>query len=173
MDSVPSALGPLAVVLARRDDLPIVIEILNEAAAWLNARGIAQWPHPLGERMWQITARGIEQSQVYLARAPQDGQAIATLRLEWTDSEYWLDDPDVAAYVHSLAIRSQVHGQQVGAALIGWAKDRARAAGRPFLRLDCAGENAALCAYYERLGFVCRGQVLDRGYVAALYEMAV
>ena len=30
--------------LARPDELPIVMEILAEAAAWLQAKGIEQWP---------------------------------------------------------------------------------------------------------------------------------
>jgi hypothetical protein len=40
------------------------------------------------------------------------------------------------------------------------------------LRLDCMAANAALCAYYERYGFMCRG-IIGQKWQASLYEKSV
>ena len=49
----------------------------------------------------------------------------------------------------------------------------AAAAGKPVLRLDCAAENLALRAYYERAGFVHCGDVRLPHRGAARYEKAM
>ena len=99
------------------------------------------------------------------------GRAIGTLRFEWSDPYLWPHDPDDAGYVHSLATRNSVRGHGIGAALLEWAKEHVRARGRSRMRLDCWGNNAALCAYYERLGFTFCRQVEHPRFCANLYEM--
>jgi ribosomal protein S18 acetylase RimI-like enzyme len=57
--------------------------------------------------------------------------------------------------------------------LLRWAEAEAQAAGKQYLRLDCAGANAALCRYYEAAGFHNRGRRDIRGWLCALYEKQV
>src|SRR2546430_11683389 len=57
---------------------------------------------------------------------------------------------------------------------IGWAEERFAEARRSLVRLDCMAANPDLRAYYERLGFECRGtKQLNNGFAAALYERPI
>jgi GNAT superfamily N-acetyltransferase len=88
--------------------------------------------------------------------ADAEGAAVATLTLSWSDV-LWPDDGR-AGYLHRFATRQA--GTGLGAALLHWATDAVRARGRDRLRLDCPAENGALRGYYERAGFVHRGDVV-------------
>lgn len=142
------------------------MKIVAEAAAWLTAKGIDQWPS-LPNIHWQRRmAAAIEQSEVYTVGIANNRFGI--VRLTWSDP-YWPDDGR-AGYVHSMAIRTAMHGKGVGAAILEWAMAEVRRQGRRRLRLDCLADNSRLRRYYEDQGFVHQGEVADRDYVAALYE---
>lgn len=151
-------------------DLPTVMAIIGEAAAWLEAKGISQWPSPPNEHWWRRTAGHVADGEVYLAF--RDGEAVGTLRLTWSDP-YWDDEGTPAGYVHTMAIRNHVRGHGIGAKLLAWAIARIRDRGRRLVRLDCLASNSRLRHYYEEQGFVYRGQVTDRDYLAALYELTL
>jgi GNAT superfamily N-acetyltransferase len=69
-----------------------------------------------------------------------------------------------------LAIRSDMHGQGLGAQILTWAALKAQREGKRFVRLDCLASNARLRQYYEEQEFVYRGQFTSGEYVAAKYE---
>ncbi len=152
---------------ATPEELPLVMEILGEAAAWLEDKGIYQWPSPPNEHWWRRTAGYIDQDEVYLVGIVKN--IFATVRLSWQDG-YWPDD-GTAVYVHSMAVRSAWHGQRVGSYLLGLAAMKAYAGQKQFLRLDCLASNGRLRQYYEEQGFSYRGEVTDQDYVAVLYEI--
>ncbi len=157
------------IVVAMSEDLPVVMEIIGEAAAWLEAKGIEQWPYPPNKHWWRRTAAAIERGEIYLAY--QEGLAVGTLGLTWADA-YWPDDGQ-AGYVHRLAICNQVHGQEMGRALLNWAAEQIRQRHRSLLRLDVPMANGRLRRYYEEQGFALCGTVSDHDYEAALYEKNV
>jgi ribosomal protein S18 acetylase RimI-like enzyme len=164
------ALPPLKIALAQLEDLDTVISILEEAAAWLHARGIVeQWPLTFSR---EFEAEHVAAGEVYLAR--QGGQAIGTLMLLWSDPRVWGAAPDDAGYVHGLAIRRAAAGHGLGRRMLGWAETTILAAGRRYLRLDCWAKNHERCRYYERAGFASRG-VIDTGggWMCALFEKAL
>lgn len=163
---------------AGRRDLPGVLALLAEAAEWLHARGIRQWPRGGfgAERIEPL----IEESVLYVAEtaAPdgedaspaltgprhpygghdltgQEGPArelIAVVAVDdHADPEFWTpaDDPASALYVHKLAVSRRAAGRGVGEALLDWAGRQALLAGRPWLRLDCAKNNTMLQNYYR------------------------
>ena len=155
---------------ARAEDLGTVLSILDGAAPrWLASRGIEQWGPGSSPR--QLVADRVERGEVYLFRL--DGRPVGTLVLQWSDEETWEDAPDDAGYVHGLAIRREWAGRGLGRALLKWAEDRTVAAGKDYLRLDCAAENRALNAYYERAGFRCRGRASIQRLEVCLYEKSV
>lgn len=162
--------APPLITSATLDDLPTVIEIYDEAAYWLRERGLGGWPHPQPQWIIDTVRQDIEQGLVYLCRA-QDGRAIGTLRLLWSDPEVWPEEAGDAGYVHGLAIRNDVRGQRVGERMLEWAKDSIRSRGRRYLRLDCDAGNVALRRYYETRGFTFRGKLAQERHVAARYEM--
>jgi protein-tyrosine phosphatase len=158
---------------AQASDADAILAILEDAARWLEARGIDQW-HPgdfLRVSLLGMIARGV----VYLARGESDmgneGDPAGTLTVQWEDVPTWGEMPPDAAYVHGFAVRRAYGGLGLGRALLDWAARQAVAAGKAYLRLDCLATNPPLRAYYERAGFVLRGLV-DEGE-SALYERRV
>jgi ribosomal protein S18 acetylase RimI-like enzyme len=162
----PAGVG--AIRPAQPGDAEAVAAIMEEAAAWLAARGIDQWR--MDDWLRPLIAERIGRGEVYLAC--RGAEPAATLTLQWSDEETWGPTPDDAGYVHSLAVRRAYGGQGLGLALPRWAERSVAAAGKAYLRLDCMARNAALRAYYERAGFALRDDLpLDAW--SALYEKRV
>jgi GNAT superfamily N-acetyltransferase len=174
MTTLQTPLGLITLEKAEREDLSLVMGILDDAAAWLHSRGIDyQWPSPVPESSWDRTERGIREGQVYLARTG-DQCPVGTFRIEWRDTyEAWPHDPDYAGYVRSIAIRSSARGHNIGASMLEWARQHIRGHHRRYMRLRCCAENLNLCRYYEDLGFALQGQVQAEMWVASLYQMEV
>jgi signal transduction histidine kinase/RimJ/RimL family protein N-acetyltransferase len=167
---VTAILPLLEIKIALPEQLPLVMEIIGEAAAWLVARGIDQWPSPPNEHWWRRMERYIANGEVYLAYL--SGEAMGSLRLTWEDP-YWPTAAANAGYVHLLAIRNRVHGLKMGTVLLTWAMDESRRRGKQVIRLDCAAGNGRMRRYYEELGFRFCGEVRDHDYTAALYEKKI
>ena len=159
----------IEVVRADASDLDTVLSILEEAARWLASRGIDQWG-PGSSPRDRVLAR-IKRGEVYLA--VQHGKPVGNIVLQWSDEETWGDVPDDAGYVHGLAIRRGAAGRGLGLKLLRWAERRAAAAGKRYLRLDCAAGNRALNGYYERAGFSHRGQTSVFGLEVSLFEKEI
>ncbi|MEV8587586.1 GNAT family N-acetyltransferase [Streptomyces sp. NPDC051180] len=128
-----------------------VLGVLDEAAEWLGAQGIAQWP-PRFEAEW--VAGAIARGETWLVRV--DDRTAGTITLDWHDP-LWADRGGVAGYVHRMAARRWAAG--LGPVMLDWASDAARRRGVDALRLDCVRSNVRLRAYYEDRGFVHRGDV--------------
>jgi ribosomal protein S18 acetylase RimI-like enzyme len=155
----------LEVRRAGPEDVGEIVDILSEAARWLSARGIAQWPDPFPrDRVAALTESG----DFHLARV--DGETVGTLALLWSDPTFWGERPEDAGYVHALAVRRTWAGRGLGRRLLVCAEEQVADAGRDYLRLDCRAENAALRRYYERHGFEPRGEVEVDEFTSALYE---
>jgi ribosomal protein S18 acetylase RimI-like enzyme len=155
----------LEVRRAEPADVDEIVAVLSEAARWLLARGIRQWPDPFPRaRVEPLVHRG----DFYVARVA--GEPMATLALLWSDPTFWGEQPDDAGYVHALAVRRSLAGRGLGARLLDWAEAEVVANGREFLRLDCVAENHALRRYYEEQGFEQRGEVTVDDLVAMRFE---
>lgn len=171
VDPLTSAIGPIHIVQAQPDDLPVILEILAEAAYWLAEQKIQQWSYPPPPGFANFMHRQIEQGDVYLARLVADGSAVGTLRFAWQDSDLWSDSTGTeAGYVHSLAIRPQLHGNQLGETLLKWAKEHVRRCNRRYLRLDCVATNRRLRQYYTQAGFHPWGEAIHGDFTGALFE---
>lgn len=161
------------ILQAQRSDIETVLDILEEAAQWLTAKGIDQWQPGVfyNTRRASISER-VEQGVVYLLMHEKQAIGTITLRLinDW-DAYLWQSITDVPAedaiYVHNLAARRMYAG--AGYSMLQWAEKRI-AATHPYVRLDCMGDNSALRAYYERAGYRLRGIVSFKQWKAALYE---
>ena len=145
-----------------------VATLLDEATVWVGERGYEQWPLPVPR---EEVAAAIARREVY--GAERDGDAVATVTLLWDDPTYWGERPPDAAYVHKLAVSRACSGRRIGQAIVEWADGTAAAAGRDFLRLDCLRDNPGIRAYYERLGFEHRGDLVVNGRGMSIYERHV
>lgn len=141
--------------VASPDQTGDVLSVLDEAAAWLQARGIRQWPARFSPS-WIDDA--IRQGQTWLAES--GGTISATVTLTWSDP-LWNDIGGSAAYLHRMAVRRQASG--LGGVILAWAADLARQHGRAALRLDCVASSNRLRAYYQAAGFIHRGDVTVAG----------
>ena len=148
--------------------MSVVASLLDEATVWVGERGYEQWPLPFPHD--EISA-AIERGEVYVAEL--DGDVAATVTLLWHDPLYWPDAPADATYVHKLAVSRRRAGQRIGETIVEWADRTAAHAGRDFLRLDCLRDNPGIRAYYERLGFEHRGDLVVNGRDMSIYERRV
>ncbi|GII55159.1 hypothetical protein Pth03_35480 [Planotetraspora thailandica] len=139
---------------ARPADLPTVLTLLAEAARWLNAADVRQWP--AGGFPASKIEPLVEQGVMYLLDDGIDPVPAATMAVDGhADPEFWTapDRPGDALYVHKLAVSRAYAGRGLGGALLGWACGLAAAEGLPWLRLDCAKDNPRLQAFYRKHGF--------------------
>jgi hypothetical protein len=142
-------------LVAAPGQLDEVLTVLDEAAAWLRGRGIAQWP-PRFESSWIRSA--IDRGETWLVTV--GGTVSATVTVDLADP-VWDGIAGRALYVHRMAVRRQAPG--LGAVILGWAAGVARQHGREALRLDCVAANSRLRAYYEAAGFTHRGDATVAG----------
>lgn len=154
------------------EEAAVASDILSEAARWLTARGETLWHlnELTPEQLFPVARQG----ELFLAY--RQGQAVGTLIYQHADPLFWPEVPaGISAFVHKVAVRREVAGQGVPAAMLAWAQERARAEGLSFLRLDTDFNRAKLRSFYEGLGFVYVGEkrVTRMGYSlhVALYEL--
>ena len=166
MSEKPTPHGALIITRATPDEVDTAVAVEDSATSWLRSRGIEPGhpPRPLREIISESIARG----QVFLAR--RNGVAAGKIILHDHDDGVWGDLPGDALYVHGFMVHRAFGGQGVGLAMLRWAEAVATKRGKPLLRLDCDGENPALCAYYERAGFTHRGNKRLSERVAARFE---
>lgn len=137
-------------------EVPDVLAMRDEAAAWLAARGSDQWsaPWPDAEQMTAGVRRAVDAGDVWVV---QDGDdLVATLTLDtWANPDLWTtaEANEPARYVHRLIVRRRTAGTGLGAELLNWCGDHAARAGARWLRLDAWTTNRDLQQYYLDHGF--------------------
>jgi len=137
--------------------LTTIIEIRQEAARWLETKGIEQWPVGLFNQMADYLAERIAAGEEYIVFLGES--VVGTLRLQRSDPRMWPESGDDAGYVHGLAVRRERAGRGIGLEMLRWAEGQVVDAGKSLLRLDCVAHNARLVRYYEEAGFARAGQV--------------
>jgi len=143
-------------LVAAPGQLDEVLAVLDEAAGWLQERGVEQWP-PRFEASWVEGA--VRRGETWLVMT--GGTVSGTVTLDLRDP-VWDDLPGAAAlYVHRMAVRRSAAG--LGAATLDWSAGVARERGLEALRLDCVASNRRLRAYYEAAGFAHRGDATVAG----------
>lgn len=157
----------LEIVPAKSDDIDTVLEILDQATSWLLKKGITTVWVPGGFSRENFLDQ-ISKGEVYLGMVAEC--PVGTFILQWSDPFFWGEQPPVAGYVHKLAVRPEYSGQGIGLAMLGWAENRARLAGKTLLRLNCMADDRKIRDYYERAGFAHRGDVVKPKATASLYE---
>lgn len=148
----------LRVVAAQDSDLRRYIDLLEEVAEWLEARGIKQWRPGNFRLSADYYAESIRLEEVQLALVGDE--LVGTLRLLLREPVVWPEIvEDDAVYVYNLAVKRAWADQHVGGRMLDWAADRAASLGRAWVRLDCVSDNGFLHHYYMRAGFEERGEM--------------
>ncbi|NNE66864.1 MAG: GNAT family N-acetyltransferase [Pyrinomonadaceae bacterium] len=151
---------------ATEDDIGEISLILTEAATWLESKG---------EKLWEadeLTPEKIE-SEVLKGLfwlAAFEGNTAGCFRYQKADLEYWDDVPhEDSAFIHRVAVRRNFSGLGLSGAMIEWAKLKAIADGRRYLRLDCA-DRPKLRRVYEDMGFKFHSVKKRSPYFVIRYE---
>ncbi len=141
----------LTITKAEETEIEAASSILEEVAHWLIDRDEKLW---IADELKPGKIKSIVLSgNLYLLKMGEI--PVGTIAFQLEDQLFWPDMPQgQAAYIHRLAVRRSVGGQNLGDFMIHWAKKKAEQAGRKFLRLDCPNDRTKLCQYYEAMGFV-------------------
>lgn len=162
------------VFAAKEDELPLVLELLREAALWIREKGQSQWGYwlnpPEDRLLW--LRDGLQKGEFYFLKGAE-GHVIGMFRMMRADELYWGVQDIPALYLHSLVIRPPYAGTGLGSEIFAYAEQTAKTRGIRLIRLDCHAGNAALCAYYEKKGFVRKGEKHMPHSLNNLYEKAI
>ena len=160
--------GDMVIWAAQPGDEHTVLDLLAEAAAWLQGRGIAQWParFPASSVRRQIAA-----GEALLVGQPS--HAVATVAVADHDADLWGADAEPAYYISRLAVARRVSGGRLGYRLIDWVALKAAEHGRRYVRLATAGNNPVLRHYYERAGFQHVADPPHARWPTSLYQRQV
>jgi len=110
----------------------------------------------------------IRQKEVFLARIRND--VVGTITLQWSDPVFWNGARPDAGYVHKFAVVRAHAGRKIGEEMLRWAEKQALLAGKNYLRLDCLASNRIIRDYYEKAGYIHKGDTSPTGWSASLYE---
>lgn len=158
-------MSQLAVARAKPWEADAVEVLLDEAAAWLQSRGIRQWtPGQFGDEVQKTIASG----GLFVAR--REGDVVGCFLLDAGSPEWmagWLVEqgrvPADGTHLGRLAVAREASGHGLGVELLKEASTLAAQRGLAFLRLDCWAGNARLRRYYLDAGFSHVGDVETRG----------
>jgi GNAT superfamily N-acetyltransferase len=160
----------LRVVPAALGDIDTVLGILDEAASWIIEQRLPSVWKP-GEFSRETFLEQISRGEVHIGLV--DEQPAGTITLQWADRVFWGEQLPDSGYVHKLAVRRAYAGQKVGLDMLRWAEAKSRTVGKRFLRLNCLAGDKKIRDYYERAGFLNKGDVVGPKAVATLYEKAL
>jgi GNAT superfamily N-acetyltransferase len=151
-------------------DTETVAQVLGEAAAWLESRGMALWRDD--ELVASRLTDDVQAGMFFIAEC--DSRIAGVVKFQLEDALFWPDVPaGESAFVHRLAVRRQFAGGGVSSALLDWAVARTRSLGRDYLRLDCEASRQKLRAVYERFGFVHHSDRQVGPYFVSRYQYKV
>jgi GNAT superfamily N-acetyltransferase len=138
------------------DDAPILLDMFDEAVAWMVARGnTEQW----GSEPWSAQphrAAGVRtivrEGDLWIAEL--DGEPVGALIVSDKPPTYAPPAEEPELYVILLLVSRRHAGKKIGTALLDFARDEARAREVALMRVDCyAGGTGELVRYYTRHGF--------------------
>lgn len=105
IEPIATAIGSVAISRAVAADLDDVLDLLNETARWLTARGINQWIDGFPR---DLIDDNISHGEVYVARLGR--RVVGTFTLMWRDELFWPGTVHAAGYIHRLAVRREARG---------------------------------------------------------------
>jgi len=169
-EKLQTKIGLLELRRARPDEEGVVLGVKQDAARWLENKGIHQWAGILMAQGEDFVHKKVKDHEVYLAFLGKG--PVATVTILWEDPVSWGEKgkDSKAGYLHGLAVLRRHGGQGVGKDLLAWAEGVIRAKGR-IVRLDCMAENPRINRYYLDLRFEFAGPAtLPNGFKINLYE---
>jgi len=149
-------------------DASAILILWQDAAKWLQAKGIDQW-NPEGFTLERVIKYMNNGSDIYLAQLIDE--YVGTFTITWKDPFIWGElDNSESGYIHKLAVDRKFKGLGIGHKLLRLAEDEIRKKGKKFIRLDCMADNIKLNQYYRDYGYQYIDRTDGEGWSANLYE---
>jgi len=135
-------------LLTEQDSIAELTELLHNAYAQLGAMG---FNYTAVDQPEHVTRRRISGGECYIA--VNGGLVLGTILFHRHPRGCaWYEQAHVAA-VHQFGVRPNAQRHGVGAALLTFAEDRARAHGAGELALDTSEGATHLIAWYRKMGY--------------------
>jgi ribosomal protein S18 acetylase RimI-like enzyme len=144
---------PLTLVRAGAHESAELLAQYQAIALGLQMRGIDQWQHYLGSEGPAMVQRRFREGEVHWICVGAAKAGFICVGFQDRLWGGWGQDAR-ALYVTSMGVTRRYAGRGLGVQALDWAAGLAVAHGRGRLRLDTRADNAALCTYYETLGFI-------------------
>lgn len=156
---------------ARSSDLKEILEIIDEAKAFLKESGIDQWQdgYPNHSIILEDILR--DEAYVFVTDIEDEEIIVSYVMLSFhKDPDYsnikngkWLSTSDEYAVLHRLAVSSKYRGDGYASQVIRRLSELAKDRGLLSLRADTHQDNLAMQRTLESTGFERCGDVLIRG----------
>ena len=158
-------------IVANAEHLDTILKMLKESAQFLNSKNVDQWSYWLNPPEEKVIwlKEGLVNNEFYFIHNTE-GTHMGMFRLLYEDQLYWGKQKEQAGYVHSLVVKNEFKGQNLGKKIMTQIEQDLVSRKINLLRLDCVANNEELCSYYTRLGFKKVGQVKMPLSLNNLYE---
>jgi GNAT superfamily N-acetyltransferase len=157
-----------AVRAARPHELELAITMLEDAAAWLSAAGIAQWPAGSQRAQSSHLHDCLKAGDLFFLTLGD--QPVGTVILRNALPRYWPTVSRSGGYIAKLCVGRQHAGHGLGLWLLRWAEREVAGRRLNLARLDCWAGNPRLCEYYVAAGYSREGTSLAGRWEMALFE---
>jgi hypothetical protein len=144
-----------------KEDLHVVLGLIDDARQWLATKGTDQWanPYPSADGKLARVQESIERGETWIVWDGKTPAATVTIKPDrngevWSQRTCTCDPSEAAVYVHRLITARGYSGLRLGAELIGWAGLRGSLSYQAeWVRIDVWTTNIALHKYYMGTGF--------------------
>ncbi len=154
---------------ASKRDVPRIFALICSRIAWMDERGIESWNKTgylshFPETYFYEKCRA---GELYVLHGSDGALKGAVVLL--TEDKYWGSLPPARAYyLHNLV--SALDAPGAGRTILRKIEMLARETGKDVLRLDCIRGNETINRFYERDGYLVRGECTDGFYHGILRE---
>lgn len=156
------------IVIAEKDDIQAIMNVLEERCNWFKEKGLNQWTNNYLVRYNKDYFNEIMKiHQLYVVK--QNNEIVGVFLLKDEDKTYWNDDCS-AYYIHHLAIRVGFKGN--GSKILNFIEKLAKKNLKKYIRLDCKKNNEKLNQYYQKQGFIYKGS-REKPYSHNLWEKEI
>ena len=139
-----------------------IFRLVVRRVEWMDQKGLHQWNESNYLEAYPLEYYRQEIGKFYVVLA--EGAVAAAVAVFRQDGRWEPDKP--ALYLHNLVADPAVPG--AGGALLDFVEQLARRQGIAALRLDSDINNRQLGDYYQRRGFLPRGQCQDGPYYTGI-----
>lgn len=154
------------------DKMEDAIRVMQEVAEWARGAGFRVWPQEWLTRD-ELVSDEAKPENFFIGMLR--GRIVCAFILQWSDSEYWPDEPEyAAAYIHKLCVRREFAHCGMTKSIVAAVRRLCMEKGIHYIRLDTGLDEKKVRKIYLCAGFKIVDIIdYENGNSMALYEMEV